>query len=94
MIPYGPTKFTVQNDAEVWTGPIVYTNRQVLHIIGSTIASHFDVDEHPLIGVLQSAAQRNQLGLTLDTLSNYVCHVAEIAINLCEQIVSKSDQLK
>ncbi len=84
-------------DLDVWldlpAGQIsdqLFNNREVIHKVASTIATHFDVDRHPLVGALRdSASQMDSLSGKIDFLVCYIRRVGHVIVHLSEQILAK-----
>jgi hypothetical protein len=83
-------------DLDVWlnTGGAAisgkfYTNEQVLHLIGSTISAHFDVDQHPMVAAMQSFMSGDGSGKGIDGLGSHICRIADVTAMLCERVLTK-----
>ncbi len=79
-------------DLDVWLtfpaaqlGSEILSNRDVIHRVGSTIGSHFDVDKHPLVGALRSY----ELPGDIDMLVCLMRRVARVVIGLGDLLLSK-----
>jgi hypothetical protein len=80
-------------DLDVWldtsssviAGELV-TNRFLLKKVGDTVASHFDVDVHPVVPALRAASSSTSVG-NVDFFIQLICSVGEIAANLGLQVL-------